>query len=357
MVQVLAVIVFAQSLSIATQTVSLIVDLQALNGTEQSAEMASNTVFYHYPCPDGAFAAFCAHLALSNVRWCPMTVYSKPEDRLAQAAQAAGTTAYVLDYTGGPDFLRAVASVAKEVYVLDHHKTAAEDCAGVAESVPNLHLTIDMGRSGAGIARDHFAVKGILESKYGADRAAALSLLIDYVEDNDLWRHTLADSKAVALGLGESKIEFDANKNAGLWEQLASLTVPALLASGQAAQARQDAIITAEMATARPMTIPGPHPMTALAVVTQYPDYRSVAGNTLAALSVKAGHPAIGIIAYTEPGLAPGPDGKPLIKVSLRSIGEVDTTPCSKAFGGGGHKNASSFNVAVETFETWWLAK
>ncbi len=43
----------------------------------------------------------------------------------------------------------------------------------------------------------------------------------------------------------------------------------------------------------------------------------------------------------------------PKMKVSLRSIGDEDTTVVSQAFGGGGHRNASSFIVDTIDFETW----
>ena len=41
------------------------------------------------------------------------------------------------------------------------------------------------------------------------------------------------------------------------------------------------------------------------------------------------------------------------MKVSLRSIGDEDTTDISQAFGGGGHRNASSFIVDTIEFESW----
>jgi nanoRNase/pAp phosphatase (c-di-AMP/oligoRNAs hydrolase) len=40
-------------------------------------------------------------------------------------------------------------------------------------------------------------------------------------------------------------------------------------------------------------------------------------------------------------------------KISLRSIGEEDTTVISKSFGGGGHKNASGFTIDRNIFESW----
>ena len=49
------------------------------------------------------------------------------------------------------------------VTVLDHHKTAAENLAGAA--APNLEVTLDMERSGAIIARDHFAPHGLTDAQ------------------------------------------------------------------------------------------------------------------------------------------------------------------------------------------------
>ena len=42
------------------------------------------------------------------------------------------------------------------------------------------------------------------------------------------------------------------------------------------------------------------------------------------------------------------------IKCSLRSIGEgEDSTVISEAYGGGGHRNASSFICSLAEFESW----
>lgn len=41
------------------------------------------------------------------------------------------------------------------------------------------------------------------------------------------------------------------------------------------------------------------------------------------------------------------------IKISLRSLGEEDTTAVTRALGGGGHRNASSCLVPVAAFEGW----
>ncbi len=62
---------------------------------------------------------------------------------------------------------------------------------------------------------------------------------------------------------------------------------------------------------------------------------------------------AVGVIAYREGGM----EDAAAIKLSLRGRGEeVDTTSISQAFGGGGHRLASSCIVAMEAFETWKAA-
>ena len=43
------------------------------------------------------------------------------------------------------------------------------------------------------------------------------------------------------------------------------------------------------------------------------------------------------------------------LKVSLRSLGQEDTTVISEMFGGGGHRNASSFMIDKAEFDSWVL--
>lgn len=42
-------------------------------------------------------------------------------------------------------------------------------------------------------------------------------------------------------------------------------------------------------------------------------------------------------------------------KVSLRSLGEEDTTAISSALGGGGHRNASSFTAPAQDVDSWTI--
>lgn len=76
---------------------------------------------------------------------------------------------------------------------------------------------------------------------------------------------------------------------------------------------------------------------------------RSALGHALADKSVADGTMAMGIVAYIE-GQMNDPSQ---IKLSLRSVGEIDTTLVSQHFGGGGHRNASSCIIPVTDFQLW----
>ena len=123
--------------------------------------------------------------------------------------------------------MTAACSRAKAVIILDHHKTAAEELASKeaeVKAMPNLFLNIDMDRSGATIARDYFALD--LDPPTVGDgngnSQVDLGLLFAYIEDNDLWRHALPDSKAFSAGIKDYNFEFDANINTGIFDTLVS---------------------------------------------------------------------------------------------------------------------------------------
>lgn len=77
---------------------------------------------------------------------------------------------------------------------------------------------------------------------------------------------------------------------------------------------------------------------------------RSELGNQLAAKSRDQGLRAIGAVVYVEEAM----NDASMFKISLRSLGSTeDTTEISQVYGGGGHRNASSFLLSVQSFERW----
>ena len=42
------------------------------------------------------------------------------------------------------------------------------------------------------------------------------------------------------------------------------------------------------------------------------------------------------------------------VVASLRSIGDYDVSAIARQFGGGGHRNAASFEVGMSDLVSWW---
>jgi nanoRNase/pAp phosphatase (c-di-AMP/oligoRNAs hydrolase) len=76
---------------------------------------------------------------------------------------------------------------------------------------------------------------------------------------------------------------------------------------------------------------------------------RSELGNQLADKSRNLNLRSIGAVVYKVPEL----NNDNMLKISLRSLNEEDTTSISKEYGGGGHRNASSFLLSVTEFDRW----
>ncbi|PNT69245.1 hypothetical protein BRADI_3g51940v3 [Brachypodium distachyon] len=282
-----------------------------------------SAVLYHYPCPDGAFAALAAHLYFSAaalpVRFFPNTVYDPirsdglPFDEIKDV--------YLLDFVGPPGFVADIAPKVESVTILDHHKTAMESLCGSAALGQNVNKVIDMQRSGATIAFDFFRNKLLTEASnlrnHGSGNAATevkylpdnnhemVQKLFKFIEDGDLWRWTIPNSKAFSSGLKDLDIEFNVNANGKLFDQAVNADAISKL--------------------------------------------RSELGNQLANKSRNLNLRGIGAVVYNVPEL----NNDQMLKISLRSLEQEDTTSISQEYGGGGHRNASSFLLSVTEFERW----
>jgi oligoribonuclease NrnB/cAMP/cGMP phosphodiesterase (DHH superfamily) len=126
--------------------------------------------------------------------------------------------------------------IPSRVTILDHHKTALETLCGNTTLSENVFKVIDMQRSGATIAFDFFRNKLLTEGstlwsnkcdkdtaelKYLPDnKAEMVHKLFRFIEDGDLWRWKLPNSKAFSSGLKDLDIEFNVNSNCKLFDQV-----------------------------------------------------------------------------------------------------------------------------------------
>ncbi|XP_020407931.1 uncharacterized protein [Zea mays] len=99
-----------------------------------------SAVLYHYPFPDGAFAALAAHLYFSGaahpVRFFPNTIYDPIRSDSLPLEEIKDV--YLLDFVGPPGFVEDIAPKVERITILDHHKTAFESLCVNATADPHL---------------------------------------------------------------------------------------------------------------------------------------------------------------------------------------------------------------------------
>ncbi|OAY66173.1 hypothetical protein ACMD2_16329 [Ananas comosus] len=288
--------------------------------------LKKSAVLYHYPCPDGAFAALAAHLYFAGaslpVLFFPNTVYdpirsdSLPLDEISDV--------YLLDFVGPPGF---VADLSSKV---DREKLSAKgDASGDHEIGSNAV-------SGAKLLPDsHFE---------------RVHKLFKFVEDGDLWRWALPCSKAFSSGLKDLGIEYNVNVNPSLFHKLLALDPEHVISHGQETLSHKQKLIDEALARSYEIALGCGLFGHCLAVdADSISNLRSELGHQLAKRSRFLNLRGIGAVVYKVPEL----NNDQMRKISLRSVDLEDTTPISQKYGGGGHRNASSFMLRLSEFESW----
>lgn len=257
-------------------------------------------VIYHSDCLDGFCSAWVAWRKFGDSAEYVPAYYGKPPP------DVVGKRVFIVDFSYPRPVLEALASIATSVVVLDHHKTAEADLAGL--EAPGLEIVFDMQRSGAGIARDYFL-------------PGFKSWLVDYTQDRDLWQFALPDSKKVNAYIGTLDQTFDSYQTAQ-----DSLSVEWAAKLGIGADAYKSMYVKKMVQHARRITFAG------------HPDIPMVNAPYIGISEL------VGELAETAPfavGWFVRGDGK--TAYSLRSRGDFDVSELAKQFGGGGHKNAAGF--------------
>lgn len=288
---------------------------------------------YHGNCADGFTAAWAVWKRFGDAWDYHAGVYQNPPPDVFLR------DVVFVDFSYKRDVVEAMRKRANSILILDHHKSAAEDlayrggnfgidltkytgaltwerhmenvtqdmCEGVHDSV---YCLFDMERSGAAIAWDFFHPDD------------ARPQLVAYVQDRDLWKFDKPFSREVNACVFSYPYSFAA------WDELYRTPIDALAAQGAAIERKHHKDV-AELVAAfkRRMTIGG---------------HEVWAANLPYTLTSDAGH----MMAKGEPFAAcywDTPEGRVF---SLRSTDDgMDVSEIAKAYGGGGHRNASGFRL------------
>lgn len=152
--------------------------------TRAKAVPAYTHVLYHANCYDGFGAAFAAWRALGDdATYLPVNYGLKPPSLFPEAR------VLICDFSYSREELLAFHGSVEHLWVLDHHKTSQEALDGIP------FAKFDLAHSGAWLTWVHFFGQPVPE-------------FIEYLEDRDLWRFNLPDSKGVSQALRAYPFDF-----------------------------------------------------------------------------------------------------------------------------------------------------
>ncbi|KAF2609830.1 hypothetical protein F2Q70_00013813 [Brassica cretica] len=281
-------------------------------------------VLYHYPCHDGVFAALAAHLYFSansipslffpNTVYSPITISQLPLQDISHL--------YLLDFTGPPGFVQQVSPKVNNVVILDHHKTAIESLGDVSSTCKNVTKVLDIGRSGATIAFDYFTQKLKEESRGNCremDEFKRMRRVFEYIEDADIWKWNLPESKAFNSGIIDLGIEYNFNQNSSLFQQLLSLDHDTVINRGRESLSRKRKLIQEALEQSYEIVLGGGAEEFGRCLAVngdEIAELRSELGNQLAEKSKNLKLRGVGAVVYRVPEL--GDETK--LKISLRSV-------------------------------------
>jgi uncharacterized protein len=250
-------------------------------------------VLYHANCWDGFCAAWVLRRELGDIEARPAQYGQNPPD-------VTGRQVYVVDFSYPRAQMIRMHDAADSLVVIDHHKTAEEELAGLD------FCTFDMDHSGGRLTWDLLCSSG--------PNDPPRPWLVDYTEDRDLWLHKLPDSEAINAALRSFPLDFE------LWDSFADVSPSTMAIPGFAILRREN-----QIKNARPVEFDGHAGLCVNATVL----FSSIAGR------LAAGRP-FGACWFMRS------DGKR--QWSLRSDDAgVDVAEIAKARGGGGHVHASGF--------------
>ena len=173
-----------------------------------------------------------------------------------------------------------------------------------------MFARFDMGRSGAGLAWDHF-------------HPGPRPKLIDHIEDRDLWCFDLPDTRQIQAALFSYPYDF------AIWDDLMTAGTSRLARDGEAIERKHHKDIAELVRVSRRLMKIGDH---VVSVANVPYTMTSDAGN---------------LMAEGQPFAACYMDGPKVRAFSLRSRSDgVDVSEIAKAYGGGGHRNAAGFLVS-----------
>jgi oligoribonuclease NrnB/cAMP/cGMP phosphodiesterase (DHH superfamily) len=217
-----------------------------------------------------------------------------------------------------------------KIYLIDHHKSALAATGDLVDAGDIIAYT-DIDRSGAGLAWDYFRNDYTIDGRSGARWSAVVGerpLLVDFVEDYDLWRFDMDHTRKVLAVVHATGYDFDK------WDEMADRLdtddgYKRIVYDGTA-------ILQYIKKTVREICDTSVHEIDFGSTRVPALNVPYVFANEACELMLDRFDPTPMVASYFYTG------GK--WRFSLRSRW-VDVSGVAKKYGGGGHKNAAGFEV------------
>lgn len=164
-----------------------------------------NMMIYHHPCSDGMTSAVCLYeyRKCNNRRYDDIIFiganYNNQEDTIMMADlidTARGKYLLVCDFSYSENITQALINVSAGFLVLDHHVSAMKNLININDN----YKVFDMNRSGAYLAWEYFFqnkndetinISMSIDTFYSSQIIPKIPLLIEYVQDRDLFTNTM----------------------------------------------------------------------------------------------------------------------------------------------------------------------
>ncbi len=274
-------------------------------------------IFYHGNCPDGFGGAYAAWKKYgSDATYVPLT---RGDDEIPDVT---GADLIFIDFVYDKERMDAIAASAKSLIALDHH----EGVRDVTESF--LGSVFDNEHSGAVLAWNYF------------HPTTPLPTLLSFIEDDDLFRFTLPDTRAVISYIAVKPYDFED------WDALCTLldqpeTSDAFLQKVRTYAEYFELLATLAAEHAKLVLFEG-HEVY-FATAHPFKPMKSLVGNMLA----KKHGPFSLVVSAHPKGFG----------VSIRGDGSIDVSRIAQKYGGNGHKSSSGFLIPAGGPMPWTIVE
>jgi oligoribonuclease NrnB/cAMP/cGMP phosphodiesterase (DHH superfamily) len=228
----------------------------------------------------------------------------------------------ILDFSFPRDLMIQIYNKARSILVLDHHKTAEENCKGLD------FCQFNMNESGASLAWKYFFPE------------REVPLMIQYIADRDLWKFELPDSKYVNAYIQSFPMTF--NDYDYIHDTLSNYSLLEVINIGKGIERYKNSMVEAMCKNATLQLI-GDYWVPVINCSLLF----SEVGHYMCQQEYEYIDHRNNTTYMNKPPFAASyfirADGKR--QYSLRSIGDFDVSEVAKKYGGGGHKNAAGFEI------------